>query len=483
MPQPPARSQIWVVDDSRLDGERARKALAGVHDVELYADGATVLERLSSTVGPPPDLIVLDWVMPGVSGLDVCRHLSTRPTRPGLILATALRSDEQAGEAFVAGADDYLAKPFAEAELRARVDAVLRKRAALARAESAEDLLRRVLGSTPDPLIVVDVNDRVQFASAEAIRAFAPGGADLVGVELARVAPELFGARALADGTMHPLPDVVRGGRVFSPIVRRQADHLVLSLRDVTEIRRGDVRRLDLYSIVAHDLRTPLSSMLLRAEALMRGARGPLPPQAVADLERMQGNMRSLVELINDFLDLARLEGTGFALQPERVDLAEVAHRTMEDFQPLLRASELTWRDEREGGPADVVGDPRRLLQVIANLVANAIKFTPPGGTITTRVVATPADVAVHVQDTGRGIAAEAIPQLFQRYQRTIDAEHQVAGTGLGLLIVREIIEAHGGTVGVDSTPGVGSTFWFRVPRPRRADAGPRHGSAEEAAE
>jgi signal transduction histidine kinase len=355
------RRRIWVVDDSRLDAERAKNALSSDLQVEIIGDGAAALERIS--VGPPPDLMLVDWIMPGVSGLDLCKFIRSGPdprAGPGVILTTARRTSHEVAEALEAGADDYVAKPWSDVELNARVLAVLRHR----------------------------------------------------------------------------------------------------------QMLRSDVRRLDLYSIVAHDLRTPLSSMLLRTDALLRGARGPLPAPAVGDLERMQHNILALVELINDFLDLARLEGTGFALQTEKIDLAAIVQTTMDDFQPLLRASELTWRDVRPGGPVVVVGDPRRFVQVIANLVANAIKFTPPGGTITTKVAVQDDAVEVCIQDTGRGIAKESIPNLFQRYQRSIDAAHQVAGTGLGLLIVREIIEAHGGVVGVDSTPGVGSTFWFRVPRP-----------------
>src|SRR5689334_15055204 len=129
-------SNVWIVDDSQLDRERAHRALASA-TVETFSDGSAALERLSE--GARPDVILLDWVMPGVSGLEVCRFIrENHPGRCGILLLTAHHKTEQIVEGLAAGADDYVSKPWDDAELRARVDALLRNRELVDRAQQAE---------------------------------------------------------------------------------------------------------------------------------------------------------------------------------------------------------------------------------------------------------------------------------------------------------------------------------------------------------
>src|SRR5690606_24720255 len=136
-------------------------------------------------------------------------------------------------------------------------------------------------------------------------------------------------------------------------------------------------------------------------------------------------------------------------VEAPQIELAELVAPAREGAGPLLEADEVAWVPAGPRRPARVVGDRQRLQQVLSNLVGNAIKFTDPGGTITTTVIVADDQVEVAIEDTGRGIAPEFVTQVFQRYTRGQPA--QAAGAGLGLMIVREIVEAHGGTVGVES--------------------------------
>jgi len=208
--------------------------------------------------------------------------------------------------------------------------------------------------------------------------------------------------------------------------------------RDVTERRRAEARRLDFYSIIAHDLRSPLAAVTLLGERILRGRRGEVNDEIRADLETIKRRVGALGALIDDFGPL--IENTG---QDLRVDAEQRGVVTM--------------------------GDRRRLQQVVANLVANAIKFTPPLGVITISARTVDAWCEVSILDEGTGIADDVVPQLFQRYTRGPATASESVGTGLGLLIVREIVEAHGGTVGVVSQLGKGSRFWFRLPREEAA--------------
>lgn len=454
----------WVVDDSPLDASRTSRALAGSYEVEVFSDGSAVLEAFASR--PPPDVVVLDWMMPGVTGIEVCRHLRTEGRHPlvGVILLTALAQTDQIVEGLAAGADDYVPKPFVEEELRARVAAVVRAKGLLGRAERAEETVRALLEGAPDALVTLADDRRVAYLNDAAVRVFGGPKEDLLGRPVPEPFRELI-ARAPHPG--HPGVDVAVGDRLFavtsSVLTGGHVSGITYSLRDVTERRRAADRRLDFYSIVAHDLRGPLTGIQLRTELLRRRRAAVLPPDVLDDIRRIEGNCRSLVAMVNDFLDLARLEGTSYRVERERFDLGEMARTLLDEFGPLFELHHLSARVASDG-PAPVLGDPHRLSQVLSNLINNAIKFTPAGGTVAVEVTRVEGAVEVGVRDTGRGISPEALPGLFERYTRAIDTEHQVAGTGLGLMIVRELVEAHGGQVGVESEPGVGSRFWFRLP-------------------
>jgi two-component system phosphate regulon sensor histidine kinase PhoR len=201
--------------------------------------------------------------------------------------------------------------------------------------------------------------------------------------------------------------------------------------------------------------------MLLRAEMLVQGTRGELPPTVVTDLRKIQGGIHSLMRMINDFLDLAQFEGSSYRLYEQEIDFSWVVECTIDELRPLADARKIALAHTLPDKPVTLWGDSRRLAQVLNNLVDNAIKFTEPGGRVAVEVARDGQDVVVRVADSGAGIPPDELPTLWDRYVR---GRTTAPGTGLGLLIVREIVEAHGGTVGVDSELQKGSTFWFRLP-------------------
>jgi two-component system phosphate regulon sensor histidine kinase PhoR len=469
---PEKRACVWVVDDSPLDADRARRALAGPYQVEVFSDGSAMLEELAKL--RRPDVLVLDWVMPGITGIEVCRFLRgagdmARPQLP-ILLLTMQTEPQQIAEGLAAGANDYLVKPYADLELRARVDSLMRWSSLLARAQNAEASVLQLLENTPDALIGVDRAYRVRFTNFVAQRALDQPASALLDRPVFELLPALTPDHLkLAAINDTALSDITIGDQIFSPTVRflpSQTDEgVTIALRNVTARRRDEARRLDFYSIIAHDLRSPLNAMLLRTEMLLRGHRGVLAAEVVGDLRKMDGHMRRLVALINDFLDFARMEEAAHKLERARVDLTDVIAQIVDDFRPLVENTGQTIRVEVGARGLVTLGDRRRLQQVVANLAANAIKFAPPHGTIVIGAKLVGSWCEISVEDDGPGIPAEIVPQLFQRYVRGPSQSAEGGGTGLGLLIVREIVEAHGGSVGVDSQPGQGSRFWFRLPR------------------
>ncbi len=455
---------MWVVDDSALDAERARSSLSADYEITVFGDGSSALEALHAGAAPAPDVIILDWVMPGLTGVEVVplvRNSGRAFADVQLLLLTVRTTPEQIVEGLGAGANDYLSKPYAPEELRARVQALLRAAATLARARAAEAEQADLLDSAPDAMLVVDASGRLRFANAEALRALVSPGA--IGQPLAGELAEL-GQRLRSAG--RDPEDLSLDGRIYAASVRTQArrgdGRTIVTLRDVTERRRQDQRRLDLYAIIAHDLRAPLQAMMMRTSMLRQGLRGALEPAVQDELAKLDDSQTSMIELINDFLELARSEADTRAAPRESVDLAALARASIDGLSPLAsaRAQRITWA---AAGPMVVFGEKRGLSQVLSNLLGNALKFSAHGGVVELGISREGKVVRTTVRDSGPGIPADEQTRLFDRFTRGSSQEHR-EGTGLGLMIVREVVESHGGRVGVQSVLGQGSAFWFELP-------------------
>ncbi|MHB8872900.1 MAG: ATP-binding response regulator [Myxococcaceae bacterium] len=474
----PEQRLVWIVDDSPVEAEQARRTLGGAFATRVFFDGAALLEQI--VAAPMPDVLVLDWVMPGMSGIEVCKFLRAHEATGELsiLLLTAQSQTQQIVEGLAAGANDYLSKPYSPAELLARVGSLVRAKRLRERAEGAERSLRALLAHLPDALITTNATGEVAFLNAEAERIFATRTATVKGLHVGGVCPALARVHeSPLDGEeFEALPELAVGKSLYAPAVRRMAvdgvPTIAVMLRDVTEKRRLETRRLDFYSMVAHDLRSPLTAMTLRLGLMKEERYGPVPERFRKGLESVDARIGELVALINDFLDIARSEGVGLSLAPRPVDLVKLVRANLSDFEEIAQVSEVKIRFDEPLLPVETVADPARLKQVITNLVSNAVKFSPKGGQVLVEVAKREQDVEFAVSDAGRGIPGDKISELFQRYSRPA-TDTAMPGTGLGLMIVREIVAAHSGTCGVKSTVGKGSRFWFRLPRRGAGSDGP----------
>ena len=213
--------------------------------------------------------------------------------------------------------------------------------------------------------------------------------------------------------------------------------------------------------IVAHDLRNPLAAMLLQAANLRR--RGPEPERRSREpVEAIARSARRMSHLIRDLHDVASIEAGSLTVECGRVAGDKLVSDSVDAQKSLAASTSLELRLEVAEDLPEVWGDRERLLQVFENLIGNAVKFTEPGGHITVGAAPRDPDVLFWVADTGAGIEAEHVPHVFERFWQA--RKDSRLGAGLGLPIVKGIVEAHGGRIWVESTPGRGSTFFFTIP-------------------
>lgn len=219
-------------------------------------------------------------------------------------------------------------------------------------------------------------------------------------------------------------------------------------------------------SMVTHELRTPLTVIAGISEMLEAGIYGALTGQQAEHINQISAQAARLRELVNDLLDLSKLEAGMMKLRRARLDSHLVAQGAMQQLVTLADSRQIELFNRVAPGLPAVDGDGQRIEQVLINLLSNAIKFTPARGTVTLTADALPDAVRLHVTDTGRGIAPDALPHIFDKFfQVQSNTETGARGTGLGLAIVKQIVELHGGEVGVESVLGRGSRFWFTLPR------------------
>ena len=461
---------ILVVDDI-LESRRALCALVTElgHRATGADGGPAALAEVQRRL---PDLVLLDLLMPGLNGFEVTRRLRelTGAHWVPVIVTSSLQGDEHVIHALRSGADDYLSRPVNPELLQAKLrhyGGVLALQSRLATlAQRQRDILDNIL----DPVLTLDAAGGVQELNRAALalrrrdgQPLAPGSpcAAVFGVEL----PDLLAQRecTVCNHEGHAYPAELG----LSEWRENDAVHYTVVLRDLTERRQVERMKDEFLATVSHELRTPLTSVMGALGLIAGGAAGALPPAAVPLAEMARRNGERLGRLIDDVLDLTKLEGDRLALhlRPQRV--RPLLREALAANQGYAARNDVTLllEDGPGGTEPEVALDADRFLQVMANLLSNAIKHSPAGETVRVALQPQADGVRITVRDRGPGIAPEFRERLFEKFSQADGTDRRAqGGTGLGLYITRMLVERMGGRIAADEAAGEGSAFSLHFP-------------------
>jgi two-component system phosphate regulon sensor histidine kinase PhoR len=332
--------------------------------------------------------------------------------------------------------------------------------------------LAAVLARMTDGVIIIDDQGKVRLVNPAAMRMFASGRPELTGHSAAEV---------LWDPHWLDLWNVCRQtGRVQSAAFETGSGHEYLQgtaipfeeplpgsvlciFQDLSRLRRLETVRRDFMSNIAHELRTPLASLKALTETLQIAMRAD-PESAKKFLLQMETEIDALVQLVREALELSLIESGRAPLERKPVSPGETIRSAASRMELQADRAGLHLNVVPVAGLPDMHADPRRIEEVLVILLHNAIKFTPPGGTVQIRTETAGPDIRISVIDTGMGIPVQDLERIFERFYKA-DQSRASGGTGLGLAIAKHIVELHGGHIGVESVEGRGSTFFFTIPQ------------------
>lgn len=344
-----------------------------------------------------------------------------------------------------------------------RTTSSLAQRAKISEAEQAR--LESIIANIEDGVIVLDDESNILLINRVACEAFGLDTTDPIGKPILDVISHPDLRALLSKPSNDPLKfyeinfdngNIFNAQHTFIPHIGS-----AVTMQDITYLKQLDQMKNDFVHTVSHDLRSPLTAVLGYAELIERS--GPLNEQQLEFVHRMQGSVQNITTLVNDLLDLGRLEA-GFDTRREPVQLEDVLKLSLGLLEALARKKNLHLEQQVAANLPPLRANPTRIRQMVDNLINNAIKYTPEGGSVLIRALSEDQQIILEVTDTGPGIPLGEQARIFDKFYRASNVDTNIKGTGLGLAIVKSIVDSHHGRVWVESKMGQGASFFVVLP-------------------
>jgi signal transduction histidine kinase len=440
----PKNIQILIAEDSPTQAEKLRHLVERAGYVaQIARNGRQALESIKAK---PVHLVLSDIVMPEMDGYELCRAIKSEPALADtpVILLTTLSDPKDIVRGLDCGADNFIRKPYDEEHLLTRIQHVI---------------INRTL--------------RKHHNSSVGIEIFLGGQRHFINAERQQILDLLISTFEQAVRVNEELKARDQQISELNILLERQANELKIANRELaatnTELENASQAKLQFFAQMAHELRTPLNAVIGFSELLKEGVVGALNAEQKNYIDSIFQGGNYLLSLINDTLDLAKIEARKMELQSEHVDIPAMLRSCL----PMVREQAAARRINLQLIIDPAVGtawlDERKIKQIVINLLSNAVKFTPEGGSITVSAQLTQQTgremLDISVRDTGIGIAEADISKLFRSFEQLESGSKQhIQGTGLGLALVKQLAELHHGSVTVSSIVKSGSCFTVYLP-------------------
>ncbi|MCX5824525.1 MAG: response regulator [Deltaproteobacteria bacterium] len=492
----PDQVKILVIDDEQIMRDGCARILSKNGCSVLTAENGSVgLAKLQESP-KEIDIILLDLMMPGMSGMEVLEKIQALDDTLLIIIITGYATVASAVEAMKKGAYDFIAKPFTPDQLRIVVKRALERRmlqkeAEFLRSERERSLrdvateksrVKTIINCMGDGILVCDRDSCIVLANPAASRMLEIPESRLLGnyVSQSNLHSELSktieDSLKTEDSAYTSISQELSIGdsremflRAHTAPVRNDLGEIMGSvtvLQDISHLKELDKMKSEFIAMVAHELRAPIATVEQQLTVIIGGMAGELNEKQQQMITRAKERTRSVLTLIKDLLDFSKIEAGKMVQYKVPLSLAEVIPRVVE----VMKADAVVKNIRIEILPplssSIIQADQNSMEGILNNLISNAIKYTPDGGRVTISLDDDDSFVKVSVTDTGIGIKGEDIPRIFDKFYRVKSSDtRQIVGTGLGLSIVKSIVDAHMGTISVESTEGKGTTFSVLLPK------------------
>jgi two-component system phosphate regulon sensor histidine kinase PhoR len=474
---------VLVIDDEKRIREGCYKILTKENClVEMAENGEMGLKMIDEK---HYDIILTDLMMPGIGGMEVLAKVGEQHPDSVSIVITGFATLEHSIEAMKKGAFDFIPKPFTPDQLRVVVSKAVKMTRTLQDIVTEKTRLKTIVNYLAGGVLVTDRNKNIILYNPTLLRMLGYEGNALDDQPLSALTTDekltgiIDGILGLNTDEFKILSAEIepheRGERPSNqlylraqavPFQNRSGEILgsVTIIDDITHLKELDEMKSAFVSMVSHEIRSPLTTVLSQIKILMDGLAGKLSAKQADILSKMSRKVYGLVELSNELLDLSRIEAGLIVQDKQQVQLMDILESLVEFIQARAKEKDISLSLEKADLPL-INADIKSMEEVFSNLITNAIIYTPERGEVRVRGEVKGGFVGISISDTGYGIAPDEIPRIFERFYRAkTEKTRNIVGTGLGLPIVKSIIEAHNGTVKVESEEGVGSTFYVRLP-------------------
>ena len=490
------QANILVIDDELIMREGCSRILSKDGWAVICAEnGKQGLDEIQASP-EKIDVVLLDLMMPGMSGMEVLDQVRTIDPNLLVIVITGYATVESAVEAMKKGAYDFIPKPFTPDQLRIIVRRALERRALQKEAEflrrererSLRDIatekskIKTIINCMGDGVLVCDRESCIVLSNPAASRMLKIPETSLLGKflpqcglhhELSKTIEESLQTKEMGYTSVSQELSIGESGEIFlrahtAPVRNDLGETLgsVTVIQDISHLKELDKMKSEFIAMVAHELRAPIASVEQQLSVILNGMAGEVTAKQERLLSRAKERTNGLLTLIKDLLDLSKIEAGKMVQYKEPLLLQEVIQKVVDLMRAEAEAKKI---DLQFSAPSEIPlinADRNSMDGIFTNLISNAIKYTPEGGKIWITLNEEGGFVKAAVSDTGIGIKKEDLPRIFDKFYRVKTMEtRQIVGTGLGLSIVKSIVEAHLGSISVESEEGGGTIFSVLLPK------------------